>query len=377
MNIKFLDLNKEYLNLKKEIDKSISNVLYSSNFIKGNDVLKFEDNLKEYTKTNNVISCGNGTDALQASLMAYSFPRNSEILLPSFTYIATAEVISLLGLKPVFVDVNPLTFNIETKNIESKITKKTVAIIPVNLYGQSCDISKIILIAKQFNLKIIEDNAQSFGADITLSNKNIVKVGTLSDISTTSFFPSKSLGCFGDGGAVFTSDYELAKKIRMICNHGQTKKYYHEIIGVNSRLDTIQASILNVKLKILDSQNKKRIKNAEFYNNNLNNENIILPRKSYYSNHIYHQYTIKLNDEKTRNNLQSYLHENNIPTVIYYPKPIHLQKAYRYLGYKKGDFIASEKLSKTVLSLPIHPELEEKELIFICRKTNHFFKNLK
>tara|TARA_Y100000741_G_scaffold363815_1_gene352968 strand:+ start:730 stop:1854 length:1125 start_codon:yes stop_codon:yes gene_type:complete len=374
MKIKFLDLRREYLRIKREIDDSLFNVLESTDFIKGQSVTDFESKLKKYSNSKNVITCGNGTDAIQASLMAFNFPRNSEVLIPSFTYIATAEVVSLLGLKPVFVDVNIDTFNIDINDFRSKITNKSVAVLPVNLYGQSCEIEKVIEISKEFNLKVIEDNAQSFGAEYKKLSGKIVKTGTLSHISTTSFFPSKSLGCFGDGGAIFSDDDKISEKIKMICNHGQIEKYYHEIIGINSRLDTIQASILLKKLKILDSQILRRQNNAKFYIENLDTNNIILPEVSPFSNHIYHQFTIKLISNNVRDKLQLYLSEKGIPSVIYYPIPIHHQNAFKNIETKINSLSNSETLSKIVLSLPIHPELSKTELEYILKTVNSFFK---
>jgi dTDP-4-amino-4,6-dideoxygalactose transaminase len=315
-----------------------------------------------------VISCANGTDALQISMMALGYEPGDEIITASFTYVATAEVIALLKLKPVLVEVNPDTFTIDPSSIEKAITSKTRAIVPVHLFGQCADMQAIMEIAKRYNLDVIEDNAQAIGADYTFSDGGVKKAGTIGTVGTTSFFPSKNLGCFGDGGAIMTNNVELAARIRMIANHGQSVQYVHDEIGVNSRLDTVQAAILNVKLKYLNDFAERRRAVAKFYDEALNNVvGLQTPSRVANSTHVFHQYTLKLNGIN-RDLLRNHLQEAGIPTMVYYPIPLHLQKAYRDVRYLPGAFPVTEELCSNVLSLPIHTEFDETELTFITTK---------
>lgn len=368
-----VDLQSQYQNIKSEIDTAIQEVIDSSGFINGKQVKEFAKNLADYTGSKYVIPCANGTDALQIALMALDLKPGDEIITTSFTFIATAEVISLLGLKPVFAEVNPKTFNIEPESIEKLITDKTKVILPVHLFGQCADMEKITEIAKRNNIYMIEDTAQAIGSDYYFKNGETKKAGTIGDIGCTSFFPSKNLGCFGDGGAIFTDNEELAAKIKQITNHGSKIKYYHDIVGVNSRLDTIQAAILDVKLRYLDKYIDARRKAADFYDNAFNEINgITPPYRSKDSKHVFHQYTLQVPMEK-RDNLKEFLTENKIPAMVYYPVPMHLQNAYKYTGYKEGNLLVTENLSKTVLSLPMHTELENEQLEYITSKVVEFF----
>jgi dTDP-4-amino-4,6-dideoxygalactose transaminase len=360
-----VDLKTQYQRIKTEVDAAISEVLESTQFIKGPAVKKFEDNFARYLGTKDVISCANGTDALQIAMMALGYQPGDEVITASFTYVATAEVIALLKLKPVLVEVNPDTFTIDPAAIEAAITPKTKAIVPVHLFGQAADMEAIMKIAAKHGLHVIEDNAQATGADITLSNGRKVKAGTIGTVGTTSFFPSKNLGCFGDGGALFTNDDALAKKIRIVSNHGQTQQYVHDEIGVNSRLDTIQAAILDVKLKYLDEYAAKRRAVADFYDNAFKDiKNVQTPVRAPYSTHVFHQYTLLLH-ETNREDVRNKLSERGIPSMIYYPIPLHLQKAYKDSRYKEGAFPVTEHLCKSVISLPIHTEFEPEQLDYI------------
>jgi len=370
--IQMVDLRSQYLRIKKDIDKAIQGVLSSTAFIQGKEVGEFAAGLGKYLDVPYVIPCANGTDALQIAMMALDFKPGDEVILPVHTYVATAEVIGLLGLKPVFVDVDEKTFNIDITRIEKKITKKTVAIVPVHLYGQCADMEQILGLATEYNLHVIEDAAQALGAEYTFSNKKTRRAGTMGIIGTTSFFPSKNLGCYGDGGALFTRDEKLAEKIRMIANHGQRVKYHHDIIGVNSRLDTLQAAILHVKLNYLDDYAKKRNEVAAYYDKNLADiKGLILPHRAANSTHVFHQYTVRLDGK--RNGLKEHLAAAGIPTMIYYPVPLHMQNAYRQKEFGEGAFPVTEKLSKTVLSLPIHTEMSERQLEFIVSTIKQYF----
>jgi UDP-2-acetamido-2-deoxy-ribo-hexuluronate aminotransferase len=371
MQIKMVDLQTQYLRIKEEIDSAIQEVLTSTAFIQGPQVNLFAESLAEYTGSKHVVPCGNGTDALQIAMMALGYKPGDEIILPVHTYVATAEVIALLGLTPVFVDVDPDTFNIDVNQLESKISKKTVAIVPVHLYGQCANMEGIMQIASKNNLHIIEDVAQALGANYIFSDGSVKKAGTIGTIGTTSFFPSKNLGCYGDGGAIFTDDKTLAEKIKMIANHGQRIKYHHDVIGVNSRLDTLQAAILNVKLKYLNEYAQKRREAAAYYDKALSEiSQIKIPARSVKSTHVFHQYTLRV---EKRDALKTYLDQKGIPTMIYYPVPLHLQKAYQRPGYGEGAFPETEKLSKTVISLPIHTEMKTDELKFIIDSIKSFY----
>lgn len=367
-----VDLQTQYLRIQAEVDAAIQSVLMSTAFIQGPPVHEFAKSLEEYMGgRTTVITCANGTDALQIAMMALDFKPGDEIILPVHTYVATAEVIALLGLTPVFVDVDKDTFTIDVSAIECKITHKTVAIVPVHLYGQCADMEELLKISKKHNLYILEDTAQALSADYIFSNGEKMKAGTMGIIGTTSFFPTKNLGCFGDGGALFTSDPSLAEKLRMVANHGQKIKYTHDIIGVNSRLDTLQAAILSVKLKYLSEYTQKRIQAATFYDKVLTGiEQIKTPNRYNKSTHVFHQYTLQV---ENRDELKNHLERMGIPTMIYYPIPLHLQKAYYKTGFGEGAFPIAESLSKSVLSLPIHTEMSTEDLEFICTAIKRFY----
>ena len=375
MKIQMVDLKGQYEKIKSEINSEIQRVIDSTAFINGPKVQEFADNLSNYIGGSNVIPCANGTDALQIALMALGLNPGDEIILPVHTYVATAEVIALLRLKPVFVDVHPDFFTIDVDQIERNIGIKTKAIVPVHLYGQCADMEKILKIASENNLYVIEDTAQAIGSVYSFSNGETAFAGTMGDIGTTSFFPSKNLGCYGDGGALFVNDDDLAKKCKMIANHGQSVKYYHDIIGCNSRLDSLQAAILDVKLKYLNNYSIARQNAAKVYDELLkDNSYIKIPAIAPYSTHVYHQYTIVLDKSVERNKMQEFLKQKSIPTMIYYPVPLHKQKAYLNYYSKEKSFIVSEELSETVLSLPIHTELKEEEQIFVVDSINEFLK---
>ena len=370
-----VDLKGQYDKIRNEINAGIQDVINSTAFINGPKVYEFSKNLSEYLGGINVVSCANGTDALQIALMALNLEPGDEVILPVHTYVATAEVIALLKLKPVFVDVHPEFFTIDVSQIEEKISNKTKAIVPVHLYGQCADMEPIMEIASKYNLFVIEDAAQALGAIYTFLNGKTAMAGTIGDIGTTSFFPSKNLGCYGDGGAMFVNDNELAKKCSMIANHGQSIKYHHDIIGCNSRLDTLQAAILDVKLKYLDNYTAARQHAAILYDDLLNNiSGIKTPKTAGNSSHVYHQYTLVLEESVDRNDLQNYLKENGIPSMIYYPVPLHKQKAYQNESVNGIKFPVTEKLSETVLSLPIHTELTKEEQEFIVSSLIEYLK---
>ncbi|KYG76263.1 dTDP-4-amino-4,6-dideoxygalactose transaminase [Roseivirga ehrenbergii] len=372
--IRMVDLVGQYAKIKEEIKEEINQVLDNATFINGPAVSDFQSELEKYLSVKHVIPCANGTDALQVIMMAYDFPKGAEVIVPSFTYVATVEVIALLGLRPVFVEVYPDTFNIDIEDLESKITDHTVAIVPVHLYGQCADMERLMKVAKKHDLKVFEDTAQAIGANYKFSDGNTVKAGTIGDAGATSFFPSKNLGAYGDGGAIMTNDDELAAKLRMIVNHGQSERYYHDSIGVNSRLDSIQAAILKVKLKYLDGYNQARQQVADKYNSAFaTTDEIITPITANFTNHVYHQYTIKLKDASKRNELNKYLAAQGIPSMIYYPVPNHLQKAYSYHGYKEGDFKITEDLCSRVISFPIHTEMQSEQQDFIIENVLKFF----
>jgi len=372
--IELVDLKHQYLNIKSEIDVAIAEVIESTAFIGGFAVKNFKENLSKYLGGLNTIPCANGTDALQICMMALDLKPGDEVIVPSFTFAATAEVIGLLGLKPTFVDVNAQTFNIDPATIEAVITPKTKAIVVVHLFGQSADMEPVMKIAQKHNLFIIEDNAQAIGAKYTFSNGSQKFCGSIGTVASTSFFPSKNLGCYGDGGAMFSADAQLAEKMRMIANHGMNEQYYHEVIGVNSRLDGIQAAILDVKLKYLDTYNEARMKVAKKYSEALKDvPQLITPFQALNSTHVYHQYTLTVKDG-SRDKLQQHLNEKLIPNKVYYPVPLHLQKAYNLNGYKNGDFPVSEELCRSVISLPMHTELDDEQINFITNTVINFYK---
>lgn len=371
--LQMVDLKGQYLNIAEEVNEAIQNVLNSAAFINGPEVKEFAAALAEYTGADHVIPCGNGTDALQLAMMALNLQPGDEVIVPTFTYVATVEVIALLGLKPVFIDADPDTFNLDTSVLESLITSATKAIVPVHLYGQCADMDPIMEIAGKYKLHVIEDTAQALGAVYKSAKGGEQKAGTIGTIGTTSFFPSKNLGCYGDGGAIFTNAPSLAETLRAMANHGQFEKYYHEMIGVNSRLDTIQAAILNVKLKYLNNYAESRRKAADIYDRELKGtEGIIIPLRSGQSTHVFHQYTLKVKNGR-REALRNFLNERGVPSMIYYPVPLHLQKAYKGYGYKEGDFPVAERLSEEVLSLPVHTEMEEDQILFITEQVKAFF----
>lgn len=367
-----VDLKGQYNKIKNEIDNAIASVIDDTSFIKGEKVQLFEKELAEYTDAKHVITCGNGTDALQIAMMALDFKPGDEVITADFTFIATAEVIALMGLTPVLVDVDPETFLITPENIEKAITPKTKAIVPVHLFGQCANMQAIMQIATKYNLYIIEDLAQANGSNYKFKNGETKKAGTIGHIGCTSFFPSKNLGCFGDGGALMTNDDELAKKIKSITNHGMTVRYYHDNIGINSRLDTIQAAILRVKLNYLDEYNKARNFVANYYDKSFENISWLrIPKRTEWSDHIFHQYTLIVEENK-RDLLQKHLQDKNIPCMIYYPVPIHRQKAYSQYGFKDENFPITEMLSGKVLSLPMHTEMTAEQLEYITNNVINF-----
>ena len=374
LNIQMVDLKSQYIKIKPQVDKAINDVLSSTQFINGEHVKSFQNELAAYLGVKHVITCANGTDALQISMMALGLKPGDEIITPSFTYIATTEVIALLGLKPVFVDCDPENFNISVEEVEKVITEKTKAIVPVHLFGQSSDMKSIMNLAKKHNLFVIEDNAQAIGSDYLGFNKP-QKTGTIGNIGCTSFFPSKNLGCFGDGGAMMTNDDELAEKIRMIANHGQSKRYYHDIIGCNSRLDNIQAAVLRIKLKKLDQYILDRQKAANYYDKNLKGlDQLKIPSRNIDSNHVFHQYTIKLDDNIVRDDLIQYLAKKNIPAMVYYPVPAHLQKMFSKIPNTYGDMKVTNWLSSRVFSLPMHTELSTLQQDYITENLFNYLK---
>ena len=365
-----VDLKGQYQKIKSEVDNGIQEVIDNATFINGPAVKEFQSDLEKYLKVKHVIPCANGTDALQIAMMALDLKPGDEVITASFTYVATAEVIGLLGLSPVLVDVYPDTFNIDIEAIERNITPKTKAIVPVHLFGQCADMEKIMKIARQHKLFVIEDVAQAIGADYTFSDGTKAKAGTIGDVGCTSFFPSKNLGCYGDGGALYTNNADLAQKIKMIAHHGQSVQYVHDVLGVNSRLDSIQAVVLKAKLKHLDEYADARNKAANYYDQAFaNNSKIKTPVRSKNSNHVFHQYTMVLNNVD-RTKLREQLAERGIPAMIYYPIPLHMQKAYQSNRYEAGDFPVTEHLCANVLSLPIHTEMSEEELKYISDNVN-------
>jgi dTDP-4-amino-4,6-dideoxygalactose transaminase len=373
MQIEVVDLKGQYNKIKTEIDQAVISCISSTSFINGPAVKEFQLNLEHYLGVKHVIPCANGTDSLQIAMMALDLKPGDEVICPAFTYVATAEVIGLLGLTPVMVDVDLNTFNLTATAIEKAITSKTKAIVPVHLYGQSCDMEPIMQLAERHNLYVIEDNAQAIGADYTFSDGRVAKTGTIGHIGSTSFFPSKNLGCYGDGGALMTNNDELAQKMRMIANHGQEKKYHHKVLGCNSRLDTIQATILNIKLRYLDEYSFARNAMATFYNEALSTiDGIIVPERQSKSTHVFHQYTLKVKNGK-RNELQKYLSEKGIPSMIYYPLPLYKQEAFQRFVSAEFKLDTTEQLCDEVLSIPIHTEMNIEHINFVCNTIKFFF----
>lgn len=364
--IQMVDLKSQYLRIKPEVDAAIQHVLDSTAFIQGAPVCEFEQQLAQYAGSKYVVSCGNGTDALLVALMALGIGPGDEVITVPFTFVASVEAIALLGAKPVFVDVCEDTFTMDASLLEDVITPKTKAIIPVHLYGQCADMEPILDLAKKRNIKVIEDACQAIGTPYIFSDGTTKQAGTMGDIGCLSFFPSKNLGCYGDGGAIMTDDETLAERLRAICRHGSQVKYHHDYVGVNSRLDTLQAAVLQVKLRHLDDYITKRKAAAHYYYEALKEVAWLqLPDIKTNTQHTFHQFTVKVKDGK-RDALKQYLADKGIPTMIYYPIPVHLQPAYRSLGYQEGDFPISERLCKEVLSLPMHTELTEDQLQYIC-----------
>lgn len=370
--IPMVDLVGQYKKIKPEVDAAIENIISTAGFIGGPYVKNFQENLQKYLGVKHVITCANGTDALQVAMMGLNLQPGDEVITTSFTFIATAEVIALLKLTPVLVDVKKDTYNIDPKAIEKAITPKTKAIVPVHLFGQCADMDEIMKIAKKHNLYVIEDNAQAIGANFTSADGTVKKTGTIGDIGCTSFFPSKNLGCYGDGGAIFTNNDDLAKMMRIVVNHGMEVRYYHDYVGVNSRLDALQAAVLDIKLKHLDEYAEARRHAANYYNTAFaKTQKIITPITSSFTTHVFHQYVMVLNGVD-RTKLMEHLQSKGISSAIYYPVPLHMQKAYIDPRYKEGDFPVTEYLCKNVVALPIHTEFDDETLEFITSSVLEF-----
>jgi UDP-2-acetamido-2-deoxy-ribo-hexuluronate aminotransferase len=370
--IQMVDTKTQYLHIKADVDKAIHDVLDSAAYINGKPVQDFASALCNYLNVKHTIPCANGTDALQIAMMALGLEPGDEVITPSFTYIATTEVVALLKLTPVFVEVDPATFCIDPESVRKAITPKTKAIVPVHLYGHAAPMEEIMKIANEFNLFVIEDNAQAIGCDYTFSDGTVKKTGTIGTIGATSFYPSKNLGAYGDGGAIFTNDDQLAAKMKMIANHGQQKRYYHELVGCNSRLDSIQAAILNIKLAHLDKYNNARQSVAAFYNNAFaNNAKIITPFVAPYSSHVYHQYTLQIKNAD-RNALSEWLAQHKIPSMIYYPVPGHKQDMFASFGLPQIHLAITDELTDCVISLPVHTEMENDQLQYITQHVLNF-----
>lgn len=372
-NITMVDLKGQYQKIKSEIDQAMINCVESTEFINGKLVSTFSENLANYVGVKHVIPCANGTDALQVALMALDLKPGDEVIVPAFTYVATAEVIALLNLVPVMVDVMPDDFSINLEQVKNAITSKTKAIVPVHLFGQCAGMEELLQLAKQHSIFVVEDTAQAIGAKYIFKDGSIHQAGTMGNIGTTSFFPSKNLGCYGDGGAIFTNNDALATRIKMMANHGQSKKYQHDVVGVNSRLDTLQAAILDIKLKHLDEYCIARNKAADYYDENLKSiEGIVIPKRVANSTHVFHQYTLKILNGK-RDELKNFLQEKGVPSMIYYPFPLHFQKAYQSDRFPKGSLPVSERLCEEVLSLPIHTEMNSEMQNFIISAIKEFY----
>ena len=370
--IHMVDLKGQYNDIKSEIDKAVIDVIESGQYINGPAVQEFSSNLAKYLSVNHVIPCANGTDALQVALMALDLKPGDEVITTDFTFASSVEVIALLGLKPVLVDVEIDTFNIDPEKISNAITKKTKAIIPVHLFGQTAEMDIIMQIAQENNLYVIEDNAQAIGSVYNSAKNGQTKAGTIGHIGTTSFFPSKNLGCYGDGGAIFTNDDRLANKMKGLVNHGMYKRYHHDLVGINSRLDSVQAAILNIKLKNIDKYNQSRRNSAMIYSDLINSSEIIKPIIKYNDDsHVFHQYTLRLVNGR-RDEMVQYLNENNVPSGIYYPIPLHSQNAYKRIDYRESDFEVTNKITREVFSLPMHSELDQKQQKYISDLVNQF-----
>ena len=367
-----VDLVSQYEKIQSQIDSKILEVVRSSQYINGPEVHSFASELSDYLDVEHVIPCANGTDALQLAMMALGLKPGDEVITASFTYVATVEVIGILGLTPVLVEVNPNTFNLDPEAVRNAITDKTKAIVPVHLYGQCADMEEIMKIAEEFDLKVIEDTAQAIGADYTYSSGRRCKAGTIGDIGTTSFFPSKNLGCYGDGGAIFTNDDHLATQLKQMANHGQTVRYYHDNIGMNSRLDSIQAAVLRIKLRELNKYTAARQKVADYYDNAFKDEaKLETPSRSADSTHVFHQYTLKTTG-LDRNEMQKFLQEKGVPSMIYYPVPVHKQKAYANSRFENMDFSSTDDLCSRVISLPMQTELDNEQLELIVNSVKEY-----
>lgn len=370
--IQMVDLKKQYQKIKDEVDSAVLDVIASAAFINGKSVQDFAKNLADYWGVKHVIPCGNGTDALQIAMMALDLQPGDEVITPSFTYIATTEVVALLKLKPVFVEVDPKTFCMDPLSLEKAITPRTKAIVPVHLYGHAAPMEEILALAQKYNLYVIEDTAQAMGSEYQFSDGRIAKAGSMGTIGCTSFFPSKNLGCYGDGGAICTNDEQLAEKLRMIANHGQKVRYYHDLIGCNSRLDTIQAAILDIKLRHLDAYNQARCHAADYYDDAFNSiPEVSIPYRAPYTRHAFHQYTLKL-EGVDRDALHEYLAGKGIPSMIYYPVPCHRQKAFAQYGGNTFELPVTDWLTSRVISLPMHTELSEAQLNYIISEVRNF-----
>lgn len=373
--IQMVDLISQYEKIKPEVVSAVTEIMDKAQFINGPDVKEFQAELAAYLGAEHVIPCANGTDALQIAMMALDLKPGDEVITPSYTYIATTEVVGLLRLKPVFVDCEKDSFNISPAAIEKAITPKTKAIVPVHLYGQACDMEAIMEIAEKHDLYVIEDNAQAIGSDYTFKDGTKKKTGTIGHIGCTSFFPSKNLGCYGDGGALCTNDEALAEKLRMVANHGQSKRYYHDRVGCNSRLDSIQAAVLRIKLRRLDEYISARRNAAAYYDNFFKDvEAIKTPFRNDFSNHVFHQYTLQLTDDIDRDGLVEFLASKDIPAMIYYPVPAHRQKMFASLDTECGDLTVTDWLTTRVFSLPMHTELSEDQLEYICNAVKEFIE---
>lgn len=373
--IQMVDLVGQYAKIKNEVDSAVLGVMERAQFINGPEVKAFEQELAGYLVVKHAIGCANGTDALQIAMMALGLQPGDEVITPSFTFVATVEVVALLGLRPVFAEVLPGTFNIDPEDVKRKITPRTKAIVPVHLFGQTADMAAIMAIAQEHDLHVIEDNCQAVGSDYTFPDGTKKKAGTIGHVGTTSFFPSKNLGCYGDGGAIFTNDDALAKRIRQVCNHGSEVRYYHDVVGVNSRLDSIQAAILRIKLRHLDAYGQARQAAAAHYDAAFAGlQHVHTPQRSADSTHVFHQYTLRVTGD-LRDALKAHLERSDIPAMIYYPVPLHLQKAYEGYGIRKGDLPVTEMLMEQVLSLPMSTELDQQQLDHITSAVKAFFKN--
>ncbi|MCP9234779.1 DegT/DnrJ/EryC1/StrS aminotransferase family protein [Lewinella sp. JB7] len=373
-NIQMVDLKTQYERMQEEVDQAVLEVIRGGAFINGPAVKDFQSGLQDFLRCKHVVPCANGTDALQIALMALGLKPGDEVIVPAFTYVASAEVIALLGLSPVMVDVDPFTFNVTAELIEPAITERTKAIIPVHLFGQSCDMEPIVRLARRHDLYIVEDNAQAIGAEYTFSDGRTARTGTLGHIGCTSFYPSKNLGAYGDGGAINTDDDTLADRLRMVANHGQNRRYYHDVVGCNSRLDSVQAAILNCKLPRLEDYNARRRAAARYYDEHLTSlPGLLTPARLPASTHVYHQYTLRIDGDR-RDALQQHLHAAGIPSMVYYPVPLYDQEAFRGTAANAIDFLpVTDTLCKEVISLPMHSELEEDTLAYVCSRVRAFF----